>query len=283
MKLQSADLALLRDLLAVVPHPAQPCFLVGAGARVLGLDERFGIAGARATLDWDFAVRVGSWREWESLRARLLDAPGRPFRPTSAQHRLEHAQGRQLDLVPFGGLETGAGEIVWPDATRMTVHGFAEAAAHCDVIEVENGLLVHVASLPSLALLKLHAYLDRRTKGVTKDIQDFDWIARHYDFPSDHELRIHEELAERLIASGTEFSEAGAMLLGVDVARIHSMAVIAPVRRLLTESLDPHSRAIEDVLKAARGLDDERRQELRGRIAARMQAFERGLDDGRAS
>ncbi len=283
MKLQSADLALLRDLLAVVQHPAQPCFLVGAGARVLGLDERFGIPGARATLDWDFAVRVSSWPEWELLRARLLEAPGSPFRATSAQHRLEHTLGRQLDLVPFGGLETGTGEIVWPDATRMTVHGFAEAAVHCSVIEIERGLLVHVASLPSLALLKLHAYLDRRTKGVTKDIQDFDWIARHYDFPSDHELRIHDELAERLIASGTEFSEAGAMLLGVDVAKIHSMAAIAPVRRLLTESLDPHSRVIEDVMKVARVLDDERRQEQRARVVARMQAFGRGLGEDRAS
>jgi len=131
--------------------------------------------------------------------------------------------------------------------------------------------------------LKLHAYLDRRTKGVTKDIQDFDWIARHYDFPSDHELRIHDELAERLIASGTEFSEAGAMLLGVDVARIHSPAVMAPIRRLLTESLDPHSRAVEDAIKPARGFDEERRQELRTRIAARMQAFVRGLGDDRAT
>lgn len=187
MKLQAADIALLRDLLTVIPRATRPCFLVGAGARVLGLDERFGIPGARATLDWDFAVRVSSWREWAALRARLLDAPGRPFRATAAEHRLEHVEGRQLDLVPFGGLETGSGEIVWPDSTRMTVHGFAEAAAHCDLIEVERGLHVHVASLPSLALLKLHAYLDRRVKGVTKDIQDFDWIARHYDYPSAHD------------------------------------------------------------------------------------------------
>lgn len=68
MKLQAADIALLRDLLTVIPRATRPCFLVGAGARVLGLDERFGIPGARATLDWDFAVRVSSWRELRPCR-----------------------------------------------------------------------------------------------------------------------------------------------------------------------------------------------------------------------
>lgn len=281
MKLQPADLALLRDLLAILRAEGVPCFLVGAGARVLGLDERWGIGGARATLDWDFAVRVGSWEEWHALRVRLLAAPSHPFRSTSAQHRFEHAQGRLVDLVPFGGLESPAGEILWPDESRMSVRGLAEAAAHCDAIEVGSGLQVEAASLPSLALLKLHAYLDRRVRGIAKDIQDFDWLLRHYDVPPQHVLRIHAELADVLIAAGIEFSEAGAMLLGQDVARIHTEAVIEPVAGLLAELGDQWGRPVEHVLAAHRVVDEEREQELRARIAARFDAFRLGLGSGR--
>lgn len=121
MKLEGSDIALMRDLLHVLVQSGEPCFLVGAGARVLGFDERWGIPGARATLDWDFAVRVASWEEWRALRERILAMPGQPFRSNLAQHRFDHEAGRQLDLVPFGGLEGTAGEIVWPDGSKMSV------------------------------------------------------------------------------------------------------------------------------------------------------------------
>ncbi len=275
MKLDREDLALLRDLLDVLGERGNPCFLVGAGARILALDVRFGVTGARATFDWDFAVQAESWKEWSALRDALCL---RTFRPTAAQHRLVHERGGQLDLVPFGELETETGEIVWPDDSRMSVRDFEEAARHCVEIEVERGLRVQVASLPSLALLKLHAYTERRRRGVVKDIQDFDWILRHYDFPSEHVLRIHDELADVLIASGTEYSEAGAMLLGTDVARFHSTETVEPLRLLLGELGDAYSRSVEDMLLAAgRGGDEHSRNETRRQTLARGRAFLHGL------
>jgi len=275
MKRGGEDLALLRDLLAALEEHGNACFLVGAGARILALDARFGIAGARATFDWDFAVRVESWAEWATVREALCLGA---FHPTTAQHRLVHEHGGQLDLVPFGDLETNTGEIVWPDESRMSVRGFAEAARHCVAIELEGGLRVQVASLPSLALLKLHAYAERRRRGVVKDIQDFDWILRHYDFPSEHVLRIHDELAEALIATGTDYSEAGAMLLGSDLARFHTTDAIEPLRSLLEELVDAYSRAVEDMLLASgRDGDEDARDEVRRRTVARGRAFLRGV------
>jgi len=278
--LQPADLALIRDLLAVLGESGVPCFLIGAGARVLGLDERFGISGARATLDWDFAVRVGSWEEWRLLHERLVSVEGMPFQATGSPHRFRHREGRLLDLVPYGGLEDPAGSLEWPDGSRMSVWGFDEAADRCEMLEVAPGLHLQVACLPSLALLKLHGYLDRRARGVRHDIQDLDWLLRHYDALPAHEDRAQSELREPLLAGEIEYSEAGAMLLGSDAARMHGPTVLEPLAGLLAELGDPYGRPVQDVLQARRIVDEAQEEELRARVLARFRAFRHGLAFG---
>jgi predicted nucleotidyltransferase len=162
----------------------------------------------------------------------------------------------------------------------MSVVGFGEAAEHCNAIEIEKGLYVQVACIPSLALLKLHAYLDRRARGLSKDIQDFDWFLRHYDLVPGHELRIHEELRELLIASEIESSTAGAMLLGTDLARVHSRSALEPLEGLLAEFGDPFGRPVEDVLRTYAAPDEAQERAERARIRARLDAFVRGLSFG---
>ena len=272
-----ADLALLRDVLSVLSRSGVSCFLIGAGARVLGLDERFGISGARATKDWDFAVRVNSWHEWHSLRERFFAAQGGSFSPTDSPHRFVHQEGRLLDLVPYGPLESPAGRIAWPDGTVMSVGGFSEAAAQCDTLEIEPGLRLQVACLPSLALLKLHAYLERRVEGTLRDIQDFDWLLRHYDASPGHEHRVDRELRGHLIAENIEYSESGATLLGLDVARIHAPNALEPLSGLLTEFGDPYGRPVQDVLRAHSLVNEAQEGRLRTQINARLEAFRRGV------
>ncbi len=116
LMLGAADLALLRNFLAVARGQGMRCLLIGAGARMVSIEKRFGISAARATLDWDFAVRVASWDEgFARLRRSLTEVPGAPFRSGTAAHRLVHERGRLLDVIPFGGLESPSGRISWPD------------------------------------------------------------------------------------------------------------------------------------------------------------------------
>lgn len=244
--LGTRDLALLRDFLFAMQQANAKCFLVGAGARVLGFDRKWRVRGARATLDWDFAVRAENWEHWSALTARLVQGQPACFRVGDQAHRFRHVDGGVLDLVPYGGLESPPGVILWPDEARMSVLGFRESDGLCEFVDVGEGLAVPVATVPSLALLKLHAYRDRRLRGERKDIQDFDWYLQNYE-SAGNELRVHEELAEGLRDQALEVENAGACLLGLDVARQHAGVAIAGVREVLVEARDPWSRVITDV------------------------------------
>ena len=119
--------ALIRDLQAAAS--AEQWLLVGAMARDLWLFYAHGIETGRATTDVDFAVALTDWSAFEALRERLL-ASGR-FRAERTLHRLQHASGRRLDLVPFGRVADAHGVIAWPPdgAVRMSVAGYDEALA----------------------------------------------------------------------------------------------------------------------------------------------------------
>lgn len=264
---------LLRDFLDAMRTAKVRCFLIGAGARVLSLEHRWGIASGRATLDWDFAVRVASWREWERLTERLV--AGRRFTRSGPLHRFRHADGGLLDLVPYGSIESPAGEICWPDRSTMSVVGFEESEPRCELIEVVPGLEVSVAAVPSLALLKLHAYADRRSRHETKDIQDFDWYLRHYE-SADNELRIHDDLGEFIRGGALDIEFAGAALLGRDLARTCPATALVVPRTILHEARDPWSRLVDHVLAGGTpSREDEER--ARQRIVDRFAAFAFGM------
>lgn len=274
--LEPRDLALMRDFLVAVEGTAARCFLVGAGARVLGFDRRWGLRGGRATLDWDFAIQVKGWDHWKTVRSRLVEGRTPRFRAGEGEHRFHHVEGAVLDLVPYGGVESPPGELVWPGSTRMSVLGFEDAGLARGFVDAGGGLVVPIATVPSLALLKLHAYKDRRQRGERRDIQDFDWFLTHYE-AADNELRIHDELGELLRREVFDILDAGAALLGVDVARVHARESIAPTRDLLFEARDPWSRTVTDALahETSIGDEDERR---RAAVIGRFRAFESGLD-----
>lgn len=276
LKLDALDLQLLSDLLRVLNSAGQPCFLIGAGARRLTMDDRWELTGARATLDWDFAVRVASWSAWQALRDRLTSGPGAAFHVTNHAHRLRHTCGRPIDLVPFGELESAPGRITWPDGTEMSVHAFGECSARLQNVEISPGVVLDSASVPSLAVLKLFAYLDRRARGESKDIQDVDWLLRNYEHAGNEE-RVHDELLELLIDGVIEAEHAGALLLGRDAAAIHSPSSLGALHAVLREARDPYAPIVQDVLRTRPPTDERRRLVEAERIVKRFGAFALGL------
>ena len=73
------------------------------------------------------------------------------------------AQGRRVDLLPFGGVEQPTHTIAWPPDMHIIMHvaGFSEALQTALLVQVATGLIIRVASLAGLALLKLLAWRDR--------------------------------------------------------------------------------------------------------------------------
>ena len=67
-----------------------------------------------------------------------------------------------VDLIPFGGVASVAGTVAWPTSdVVLNVAGFEEAWEAALQIEIDQGLIVHVASIPGLTVLKLIAWTDR--------------------------------------------------------------------------------------------------------------------------
>jgi predicted nucleotidyltransferase len=274
--LRDYDLALLRDFLRVVGGRGTRCTLIGAGARVLLLDEPHGLRGARATRDWDFAVEVESREEYEHLRDDLLSTEGR-FRSTGIEHRLLHADGGQLDLVPCGGIESPREVVTFPNGNRLSVRHLADPRLGRVTVEVQSGLRVEIASIPSLALLKLDAYMDRRSEGVTKDIEDLYWILNNYEDAVDAG-RIYEQAAEFLQADVIVIDDAGAYLLGLDLLRTHGLDSLAVTSTLLMEARGRYSRIVTHICGSGavrgHGHDDDA---VRAQICRKLSAFELGL------
>ncbi len=137
-----------------------------------------------------------------ALKAALI--AGGAFEQRSEAHRLYYrAPGRGelmwLDIVPFGGVESDAGnaghsgnaatkEIAWPPdhAIRMNVAGFAEALTAAITVRVATDLAVPVASLPGQAMLKIVAWRDRHASD-RKDATDLLFLLGHYAAAGNHQ------------------------------------------------------------------------------------------------
>src|SRR5581483_4116541 len=142
-------------------------FVAGATARDLILVNVHGLRPGRATRDIDFGIAVENWDRFELLKESLV-ATGVFTSDWRALQRLtysDRAAGSSMpvDLIPFRGVTAADGTIEWPPSRDivMNVAGFEEALASSIPIQIEEGLIVRVASIPGLMLLKLVAWSDR--------------------------------------------------------------------------------------------------------------------------
>src|ERR1700693_3182708 len=88
-------------------------FLVfGATARDLVLEGVYGIKATRKTRDVDLALALRNWDEYDAVRKALV-ASGRFTQAARIPHRLYFGATLEVDIVPFGGVESPPGEIAW--------------------------------------------------------------------------------------------------------------------------------------------------------------------------
>ena len=230
---------ILRRVDAVMRETGVDYFVGGAVARDLILSHVFGRDTGRATRDVDLGICIDNWAQFDLLKAKLISgndffsAAGIPGR--LMYRREKDVFGIPLDLLPFGGVENADTTIAWPPGMDivMNVAGFAEARSAALTVAVADGLAVPVASLPSLALLKLVAWRDRHLT-TSKDATDFLLIARHYHGAGQLD-RLYESESALLKATDFDPEMAGAMLLGKDAAEICLPATAQSIEGIWTD------------------------------------------------
>lgn len=198
-------------------------FLGGAQARDLILFHVFGIPTTRATSDVDIGVCVEDWETFKTLKRQLIDTCHFKEEPKKIHRLLSTSTDLPIDLLPFGGVEDISGSIVWPPDMEQTMNvaGFSEAERSCVKVQINNNLIVPVASLPALVVLKLFAWSDRHFNidNQKKDAIDV-WMILNAYHKAGNEERLYAE--ESALSSNSEWDLkfAAVKLLGKDAAGI---------------------------------------------------------------
>lgn len=236
-------------------------FVVGAVARIILLENVHGLNPGRTTTDVDVALAVDHWEQFQKLKGSLLENPSFDaaehiahrlyFRVPASKHPYN------VDLIPFGGVETSPSTIAWPPdmAILMNVAGFSDAFAAAVGVEARPGLQISVASLPGIAVLKLFAWADRRHEN-SKDALDFLMLLRSYH-EAGNENRIYEDASALAVLEAVEYDPelAGAWLLGNDVSTMVSAPTVSGLETLLNNGTT-RDQLIEDMSRAMLGRED---------------------------
>lgn len=268
---------ILRRVDVVAREQGIDYFVGGALARDLILLHVFGKDTGRATRDVDLGICIDDWGKLDSLKASLISGGNFTEQPKFA-HRLiyratDTSFGIPLDLLPFGGVERSDATIAWPPGMDivMNVAGFSEARTSALMVEVAEGVVVPVTSLPSLAVLKLIAWRDRHLE-TAKDATDFLLIARNYHDAGNTD-RLYETESALLQATDFDPDMAGAMLLGKDAAAICLSSTAQSIETILTGS-QLRQHLIDQILRATLSSGDD---DSSSRVERTLEAFQRGF------
>ena len=168
-------------------------YLIGAVARDFWYSR--GQKKFRGTKDVDFAVLVGSQREYEAIKQYLREH--KQFNETRENaFVMITPTGIQVDILPFGEIEMDEGvKVEGNGLVNISVNGFKEVyQSGTEKLTAETGHRFAVATLPAIVLLKLIAFDDRPEKRL-KDARDIANILMHYfELQSEFVYENHNDL-----------------------------------------------------------------------------------------
>ncbi len=216
-----ALIPIFEDITRIADSLGMPFFVLGATARDLILEVGYGIRSFRATKDLDLAIQVENWEKYNTLSAALLETG--LFSKSRSHHTFIYNKGElYIDIIPFGRIENAEREIIWPpqNETPMSVIGFDEAYENTLIVRLRNDpvLDIRVVSLPGLVVLKLISWKDR-SFGKDRDASDLAHIIKNY-YRAGNEDRLYNENYDIMVELDHRIEEAGARLLGLDIAAL---------------------------------------------------------------
>jgi predicted nucleotidyltransferase len=228
--------AILVRLHAIAGQNNMAYLVIGATARDIVMTHVFGIDAGRATRDVDLAIALENWQQFEAVKQDFI-ASG-DFHTGAQAHRLYyrrdvHGAAYPVDLIPFGAIERARNEIAWPPDMHvvMNVAGYAEALQSASLVDIGDGVVISVVSLPALAALKLLAWQDRGLED-SKECLRFLFLLKNYGNAGNID-RIYEEVETLLASNGFDPDLAGATLLGNDARRLLNPATRKAILDLL--------------------------------------------------
>jgi predicted nucleotidyltransferase len=179
--------------------------------------------------DWDIAVPLKNWDDYETLTKYLTQKKNSRFKKTVTQHRFIHIQTNiMVDVIPCGEIGEPDQEIQWQDGHLMNIMGFVEAFENSSVKPID-GREFSVVDIPSLIILKFFAWNDNQK---AKHWQDIDFILTNYDNVS-IDNRIYEELSNELADSIIRYQDAGIYLIGKDIQKRLKAETLAKLKEIL--------------------------------------------------
>ncbi|MCT7955044.1 nucleotidyl transferase AbiEii/AbiGii toxin family protein [Laspinema palackyanum] len=264
----------LVDLKAVLDSLNLPRLMVGAGARLLIFDRQYNREG-RATKDWDFAVSVDSWSDFQTLCDRLTLGKNPRFKGAhKVPHKFIHlATGGEVDIVPFGEIGQPGQEIEWEDGLKMNLLGLEEALLYAKEQVLDNDLVLPVVEPPAFLGLKLIAWSDR---GGNKDLKDIDFMIEGIADSGIYENRVFEELVNEISEGQVEYLAAPTFLLGRDIRRIFRDATVSKINEILSEILENRDTVIPQLIPRTVA-DDEEWDDRFDAIVRRFEVLQRGI------
>lgn len=263
----------LRILSRVLSQEGRRFVLIGAMAPQIVLDFReSATSGSRETRDLDAVAEVHGWDDFSRIRERLLQEG---FHQGRVAHELSFNNEVRIDLIPFGPDLVQEGKVVWPYGDSvMTACGFEEALECARDEEIATDLILPVVTIPGLVLLKIVSYLDRPEERA-RDLIDILYCFEQYE-KSVGQSRRFDYAGIGVDGKEVTFDEAGAFLLGVEVAALARPNSLSLVRRFLDNISDEYARPIAQILTEQKRLLDS--EERRGMLYRLFRVFDAGLN-----
>lgn len=230
--IESNEKQVLSVLVNIFSALNMPMIVVGAGARLLIFDQEFGQG--RGTKDWDIAISIDRWEDYQQIREALINGDSPCFEDTRITHKFIHINTNiEVDIVPFGEIGKPDQKIVWPETgNSMNVLGFTEAMLSAKHITIDD-FEIKVIDIPAFIVLKIFAWGDRGER-TNKDLEDIDFILSKYE----NDDRVYNELAEELADGVIELLDANIYLLGQDIYKILQSKTLLELNLLLNKLLD---------------------------------------------
>jgi predicted nucleotidyltransferase len=156
-----------------------------------------------------------------------------------------------VDLIPFGGVEREDRTIAWPPGEDfvMQVAGFSDGMESSVPVRLAEDLVIRVVSIPTLLVLKLFAWLDRKQE--KRDAPDIYTLLKDYG-DAGNEDRLFGEALNILEAEGYDVEIAGARLLGWDAAAVISADTRGRVRDILASDRQMEELTNQIIVVSAR-------------------------------
>ena len=258
----------------MIPFP-EPHVTVLRTLQTVWGSERFIVIGAAAV-----ACHLGlRWRQTRDLDLSVtlgLDAYAGDLerlgwrREGNAPQRWIVPDGSLVDVVPGHASLVSAGGFTWPGGgAHMNLVGFRLAFADAVPVDLVPGATVRVASLRSLAVLKIAAYLDR-PRERDSDLADVAHILSEFV-----EIEADERWSDEIINLGMDFDDVSPFVAGKQIGALVDEPERGLINRFLAAIGDP-ADPVSTLHRMAQGAPDAWRDP--DRLHLRLTAFGRGFE-----